>query len=159
MDGSTTGPQVRESPVAANWRGRAWAAGVAAAALGVLLVAAWLQPAGSGVGTHEQLGLPPCGWYQRTGMPCLTCGVTTAMAWAADGHLGRAFVVQPAGAVLALGLAVTVLLAGYAAVRGADLSGLVRGLVRGRVLLAALILVIGAWAYKIIVMSMEASGG
>ena len=48
---------------------------IAGAALVVLLapllvVAAWLEPTASGVGTHEQLGMSRCGFLASTGLPC-----------------------------------------------------------------------------------------
>ena len=49
-------------------------------ALGVLVTARLLTPAVTGVGTHEQLGLPPCGFLALTGWPCPACGLTTAFA-------------------------------------------------------------------------------
>lgn len=46
---------------------------------GALLVTArLLTPAPSGVGTHTQLGLPPCGFLVLFGRPCPACGLTTA---------------------------------------------------------------------------------
>jgi len=88
---------------------------VALGALALLGVAAALQPNPRGLGTHEQLGLRACGFHERTGYPCPTCGMTTAFAYAARGRLVEAFVVQPAGALLALGCLVVAVFGGYAA--------------------------------------------
>ncbi len=72
-------------------------------AAGVLLaVAARLQPDARGVGTHEQLGFLPCGFLLKTGLPCPTCGMTTAFAHAVRGRFIRAFLAQPAGLAFAL---------------------------------------------------------
>lgn len=49
-------------------------------ALVVILIATTLEPAAVGHGTHTQLGLPPCGFFVVTGMPCPGCGLTTAFA-------------------------------------------------------------------------------
>ncbi|NBO19844.1 MAG: DUF2752 domain-containing protein, partial [Proteobacteria bacterium] len=38
----------------------------------------WLTPDARGLGTHEQLGLPPCGFYLWYGLPCPSCGMTTS---------------------------------------------------------------------------------
>ena len=81
------------------------AAAVALAAAGPLVLAAWLEPAAAGLGTHEQLGLPACGWVAAAGIPCPSCGMTTAFAHAARGDLLGSFLVQPAGAILALAAA------------------------------------------------------
>lgn len=56
--------------------------------LAVFGVAAWLNPyrtddGGGGVrsfGTHQQLGLPPCGFMRVTGRPCPSCGMTTSFS-------------------------------------------------------------------------------
>jgi hypothetical protein len=42
----------------------------------------------------------PCGMKQRTGLPCPTCGMTTAVLAFARGEVLTAFYVQPAGALL-----------------------------------------------------------
>jgi hypothetical protein len=46
----------------------------------VILLATRLSPDPSGHGTHQQLGLPPCGFIYVTGYPCPGCGLTTAFA-------------------------------------------------------------------------------
>src|SRR6185503_8103051 len=53
----------------------------------VLGVAAWLTPSPTGIGTHQQLHMPQCGWIAIADLPCPTCGMTTAFAHAAHGHL------------------------------------------------------------------------
>lgn len=70
--------------------------------LGLLSVAAWLEPAAAGLGTHTQLGLAGCAWRADHGAPCPSCGMTTAFSLAADGRLAAAFLTQPAAALLAL---------------------------------------------------------
>lgn len=69
-----------------------WAA-VGAAALAVLGLARFLQPDPSGLGTHTQLGLPPCLFLLLTSLPCPACGLTTAFA-----HMAR---LQPMAALRA----------------------------------------------------------
>ncbi|MBN1512054.1 MAG: DUF2752 domain-containing protein [Phycisphaerae bacterium] len=81
---------------------RVRAAIILAGCLAVLGLAAYLTPDPSGVGTHRQLGFPTCGLILTTGLPCPTCGMTTAFAHAVRGHLLAAFAAQPFGAVLAL---------------------------------------------------------
>lgn len=66
----------------------------------VLGVAFWLSPNEEGSGTHTQLGLPPCGYLVATGRPCLTCGMTTAFAFAVRGRVFRALDANPSGLVL-----------------------------------------------------------
>lgn len=70
---------------------------------GALLGVAWsLKPASAGFGTHQALGLPPCSWPSRFGLPCPSCGMTTAFAYAAKGDLLASFAAQPMGCVLAI---------------------------------------------------------
>ena len=54
------------------------------AAVAVLVIARVLHPDPSHLGTHVQLGLPPCAFLTWTGLPCPTCGLTTAFA-----HMAR----------------------------------------------------------------------
>jgi len=67
----------------------------------VLLLARWLVPDPKGLGTHTQLGLPPCPFYRVTGHPCPSCGMTTSFAWFVRLRPSRSFAANPAGAVLA----------------------------------------------------------
>lgn len=59
-----------------------------------------------------------CGFKQRTGLPCVSCGMTTATLAFAQGNIGEAFLVQPAvgllycAAVLSGGLAFFVAVSG-----------------------------------------------
>jgi hypothetical protein len=73
-------------------------------ALAIWIVSASLIPDPLGYSTHTQLGWGPCPRMAQTGWPCLTCGMTTAFAYAARGRIDRAFVCQPFGALLFLGL-------------------------------------------------------
>ena len=70
--------------------------------LALLAVAAWLKPDPQGLGTHQQFGLPPCTFRVLFGLPCPTCGMTTAWAHLVRGELGDAFLVNAAGALLAM---------------------------------------------------------
>lgn len=70
------------------------------AALVLLGVALWLQPDPRGFGTHEQLGLLPCGFKKMTGLPCPTCCMTTTFALMIRGRVVEAVRAQPFGAFL-----------------------------------------------------------
>jgi hypothetical protein len=74
------------------------AAGLAAFAL--LITARTLTPDSRGYGTHEQLGLAPCGFARLTGLKCPTCGATTAWAHAVRGELPAALAANVGGTVL-----------------------------------------------------------
>ena len=79
-----------------------WAMVALALALAVVFgVARGLEPSSTGLGTHTQLGLPPCPFATATGHPCPSCGMTTAFAWFVRGRLGRSWSANPAGMVLA----------------------------------------------------------
>ena len=66
----------------------------------MLALALSVDPDPAGFGTHEQLGLSPCGYYARTGQPCPTCGMTTSFAHFARFEVVDAFRAQPLGALL-----------------------------------------------------------
>ncbi len=122
---------------------------VGAAALAVLIVAATLEPAAGGMGTHKALGLPPCGFLENTGLPCLSCGMTTAFALVVRGRFVEAAVAQPMGMMLAIALAAVVAPAAYVAVTGSPLHRLIRTDRPGRWIVGLGLALIAAWAWKI----------
>jgi hypothetical protein len=136
---------------AMDWTARMVAGVLFLLCISLLGVAASLKPDHQGMGTHTQLGLAPCGFLQQTGMPCATCGMTTAYAHAANGNLIAAFTAQPAGAVFALITAIAALVSGYAMIMRLSLLPLLTALWRPRTILLLGVLVIAAWGYKIIV--------
>ena len=71
--------------------------------LAVFVTAALLTPDPSGVGTHTQLGLPPCGVLAATGLPCPGCGLTTCFASMVRLDVVAAFRANPFGVALFLG--------------------------------------------------------
>lgn len=85
---------------------RTWSAAVLLACLTVLGIAWTLKPDARGYGTHEQLGLARCASLTMTGLPCPTCGMTTAYAFAVRGQLVQSIQAQAAGFVLAIATAV-----------------------------------------------------
>lgn len=76
-------------------------AALAAACASVLALAWWLSPSPAGYGTHEQLGMLPCSFLVKTGYPCPSCGMTTAVAAAVHGRVMESLRAQPFGVVLA----------------------------------------------------------
>jgi hypothetical protein len=78
--------------------------------LSILLIgiAAFLRPDQRGYGTHEQLRfVPPCGFKKLTGLPCPSCGMTTAFAYMAHGQFFKAAITHPYAAMLFVLLAIT----------------------------------------------------
>jgi hypothetical protein len=121
---------------------------IAAACLAVLAVGASLHPAASGMGTAQQLGLPPCSIPIETGWPCPTCGMTTAVADVLHGRLGAAMLAQPAGVVLTC---VLVLFAGLGIAELAVGRSMFRRLHLGRWWLAVgLAVLLLGWGVKIV---------
>jgi Protein of unknown function (DUF2752) len=68
----------------------------------LLVTAAWLTPNPRGMGTHRQLGLPPCTIVQWFGIRCPSCGMTTSWAHLLRGHVASAFRANAGGALLAV---------------------------------------------------------
>lgn len=134
-----------------RWGGRFIAAAMSLGSLAILLLASQLDPSPSGVETHRQLGLPPCGLLQTTGVPCMTCGMTTSFAHLANGHLWQSLVTQPGGTVLALVAAIIVWAGGYIAVTGRPSARLLNMVPWSRILFSLLGVVLVAWVYKIVV--------
>jgi hypothetical protein len=129
---------------------RLGAAAVAAGCAAILGVAAQLEPAPAGLGTHQQLGLRQCAWLGERGYACPTCGMTTAFALAADGRLGAAFVTQPAAALGAMTAAMIVWIAMWVVWLGEPAMRHVRKLWRPGWYAAGLIVLTGgAWAWKL----------
>lgn len=65
-------------------------------------LAVWLTPDRSGSGTHEQLGLPPCSFKVLVGVPCPSCGMTTAWAHTLHGEVVGALRSNVGGTLLCL---------------------------------------------------------
>ncbi|MCS7469072.1 DUF2752 domain-containing protein [Stieleria sp. ICT_E10.1] len=86
---------------------RSWSLRIAAASLVVVLVGllatAWtLNPDASGLGTHHQLGLPPCSIRVLFGIRCPSCGMTTSWAHAMNGEFRAAARASVGGFLLVL---------------------------------------------------------
>jgi hypothetical protein len=141
-----------EVPVAQSPAGAAVDRAVAVVCVGAGAAATWLlahaAPDPRGLGTHEQLGLRPCAWPTALGVPCPTCGITTAACHLVHLSPLQAVLVQPFGAALAAaGLALSIY-AGYCLLTGRSLLDRIVLLPYGRLALWALALFAAAWLYK-----------
>lgn len=141
------------SDAAAEIRRRRVAAAIVAAASGGLLGVAWfLKASPRGFGTHEALGLPPCSWPSRFGVPCPSCGMTTAFAYAAKGDLLASFAAQPMGCVLAVLTGMALVGSLWTLVTGRSLWPVYARLWGARAAWALGLAALASWAYKIAVM-------
>jgi hypothetical protein len=138
----------RPTPRRSTGVARAFAGIGASSGLALLLTAATLQPADAGHGTHTQLGLPPCTWAVAFDRPCITCGMTTSFAHAAEGDLLTAATIQPFGLLLAVGTAVGVWVAGHTALTGSTLGPALARMATARTLCLSVGILLAAWAYK-----------
>ncbi len=68
----------------------------------LLTIAAWLEPSPAGLGTHQQLGLPPCTFRVLFGARCPSCGMTTAWANVMNAQMGEAVSANVGGTLLAI---------------------------------------------------------
>jgi hypothetical protein len=116
----------------------------------VLAVARWLEPNPAGLGTHTQLGLPSCQFYQITGHPCPSCGMTTAFAWFVRGEYRRSAAANPGGCLLAAACAAMIpwLLAGAAAGRTPGFRTLEQPLIG--VVVATVALGLVSWTIRVV---------
>lgn len=115
----------------------------------VLGLSVWLDPDPRGIGTHEQLGLPPCGFVQVfDGVPCPSCGFTTTYALAAHLRPVEALKNQPFGFALFLLTVAAAPLSSWAAARGVSLFEVTERWPWGRIFVGFLALWLLAWAYK-----------
>ncbi|MFT3784534.1 MAG: DUF2752 domain-containing protein [Tepidisphaeraceae bacterium] len=131
--------------------GRLIGAGLATLCVAVLATAAWLVPSGTGVETHRQLGLAPCGLLATTGVPCMTCGMTTSFAFFAHGNVLASLWVQPGGTVLAFMAAMIAWAGGYIAFTGLPGPALLNRVPFVRIVFITLGVLMVAWTWKIII--------
>lgn len=115
---------------------RIQAAALACLLFGLLLTGRMLKPNPSGIGTHRQLGLPPCTFEAWFGMRCPTCGMTTSWAHFTRGSWGAAWGANPGGFFLAVA---SVIAACWAAIVAT--FGIYRPIVSQRTLVGLLVVV------------------
>jgi Protein of unknown function (DUF2752) len=94
-------PAVRRLP----WLDRLVVGAAGCVMLTLLVTAACLTPSPQGLGTHQQLGLPPCTLVAWFGIRCPSCGMTTSWAHLLRGHVVSAMQANTGGALLAIAAA------------------------------------------------------
>lgn len=117
----------------------------------LLMIATFLEPSPTGLGTHTQLTSTPCGWILTMNMPCPTCGMTTAFAHAANGNLLRSFLTQPLGCILSVATAAALLVGVYVAATGSRLGSIFGRMWGRRMAWILAALATAAWIYKVMV--------
>jgi len=123
-----------------------------ALASAVIGIARFLPPSPRGVGTHEQLGLPPCLFLKLTGLPCPSCGLTTSFAHAAKLHFYEALVTQPFGLLAFFLTILLILLSSYLLYRRIPWQRVIHTRLANVMMYVLLALYLIGWMYKIAVM-------
>ena len=131
---------------------RVWSTFTFVSASAMLGVGLMLKPDPAGTGTHQQLGLPACGWLHVMGLPCPMCGCTTAVSHFAHGNIVASFLTQPFGFAVGLVAAVLIPMAFIGMVRGKWIgpSMFTLGWYWRSLVFGSLGLLLVAWIYKII---------
>jgi hypothetical protein len=75
---------------------------IAVVPISLLAVASVLEPNSKGLGTHQQLGLPPCSMRVLFGLRCPGCGMTTSWAYFTRGQFVSSAQVSSGGFLLAI---------------------------------------------------------
>ncbi|QDU34772.1 hypothetical protein KS4_28470 [Poriferisphaera corsica] len=120
--------------------------------LGVVLfplLLAWLVLSPEN-GLQQTMNIPPCGFKLSTGLPCLTCGMTTSFTHAVRGDLWIAFLIQPFGMMLSVVCAGLSWVFGWAVVSGMSLDSVGRFLWRPRVVVPVVVLLVLSWLYNVV---------
>lgn len=88
--------------ITVGWLQRAALLAVGMCTGGLLLTASQLTPRSDGLGTHQQLGLPPCTVRVLWGTRCPACGMTTSWAYFTQGQFVASAATNAGGFALAL---------------------------------------------------------
>lgn len=129
---------------------RLHALGVALSAVLLLSIAFVLSPSEEGIGTHQQLGLPTCGWILASDIPCPTCGMTTSWTHTVRGNFVAAFTTQPMGFMLALAAFFVALGGSITATTGFSFQPLLYRFPPSKIFIVVIILSLLAWGFKIL---------
>lgn len=122
------------------------------ASAATLFTARHLQPSPSGIGTHEQLGLPACPFFHFTGLPCPTCGFTTCFAYGARLQFYEAFVTQPFGFIVFCLTMTSIPISLFLMYRRVAWADLIYSRRSKLVVYGFVVLLLLGWVYKIIAM-------
>ncbi len=124
----------------------------AAVAVGLLFflgMAVRLQPARGGMGTHQQLGLPPCTVRVLFGRPCPSCGMTTSWAHLVRGQVPSALRANVGGTLLGIVAMAAVPWLVISAIRGRWLGWTPNCIVAVWAALATVLVVLVDWTVRL----------
>ncbi len=110
---------------------------------------ALLKPSRDYVGTHQQLGFPPCSFRAVFGLPCPGCGGTTSVAFMVHGHPVDALKSNLFGSAVFLVIAATWLGCLFSVVTRRPIALLLEGRDAARVVAYAIALMLVSWVVKI----------
>lgn len=115
----------------------------------VLALAIYLEPDPKGYGTHRGLSdtWPPCSIILISGLPCPTCGMTTAFSNAVRGRVVAAFIAQPAGLVFCVATVVGLIYSTHVAVTG-WMKWVNWDRIATRLMLGLGLLILAGWGFK-----------
>ena len=130
---------------------RLYALCVSLVAITLLCLAVVITPSPDGVGTHQQLGLPTCGWILAGDLPCPTCGMTTAWSHAVRGQIHLAFIAQPLGLILAVAALALAIGGLITAITGYSFQSLLYKYSPTKIIIVVASMSILSWLFKILV--------
>ena len=125
----------------------------AAVAVGLLFslgLAVRLQPARGGMGTHQQLGLPPCTFRVLFGRPCPSCGMTTSWAYLVRGQVPSALRANVGGTLLGIVAIAAVPWLVISAIRGRWLGWTPNCIVAAWAAVAIVLIVLVDWSIRLV---------
>lgn len=117
--------------------------------LAVIATATTLMPSAEGHGTHTQLGLPPCGFLESTGLPCPGCGLTTSFSHMVRFDWAGASSANAFGVALFLVSFFTIPVSFYAMVKGLPVIATMEKLQFEKVVVALAISSTVVWCVRI----------
>lgn len=109
-----------------------------------------LKPSHDHVGTHQQLGFPPCSFRAIFGLPCPGCGGTTAVCWMVHGRPDEALRSSIFGTAVFLGLAAVWAACGLSLILRRPVRLVLEGPDAARVIAYAVVLMLASWVVKIV---------
>lgn len=137
-----------------DWMSRVLWALVLALPIGVLVTATRLTPTAAHGGTHTQLGLEPCGFYDFTGYPCPGCGLTTGFAHLVRGHVGAAWAANPFGVMFFVFTLGFIVFATTGLVRGWAIAETYRRLEGEWWLIGIALVAMGVWIWRVVAITL-----